>query len=330
MNATHSWEGLGLIAAKEVFLALAVLHLVWNIILWMIHKDNPNDLLNEFIQKMLVISFFWFALASSHIWIDGILGGLRNIGNHMTNSGPLYPSKVMEKGIVFASLVIDAAEHTNIVYNFFGTALSLIVGFAIFATFVRIAIEMVIILIGSKIILTGGLVMLGFAGSKWTQSYAERYVSAVIYFGLKLLFITLIVGLGEVITDSWSGHLKGIEEGQFIETYLSVLGATLVYGYLAVRIPDMAAQMFAGGLFMGFGNPVSSMIGSMKSGARGTMQAYNITKGASQMAAGAGYKIGQGAGQVGGAIGNYSAAKIRQLTGLASKKSNENTQGAGI
>ena len=70
--------------------------------------------------------------------------------------------------------------------------------------FAVIAIELILIQIGSKIILAGGIFLLAFSGLQWTKEYAERYVHTFFHIGIKMIFIYILVGIGAGLARDWA------------------------------------------------------------------------------------------------------------------------------
>ena len=73
-----------------------------------------------------------------------------------------------------------------------------------------IAIELLLLQIGSQIILAGGIFLLAFSGLEWTRDYAERYVHTFFHIGVKMLFIYILVGIGAGLTKNWAQILDNI------------------------------------------------------------------------------------------------------------------------
>lgn len=255
------WQSIGIGFAKEIFVVLAIIQLIWSTILWMLNKNNPDEALIEFIRKMLFLSLFWQVLTNYNSWVPAITNFFRDVGSKISGTTTIYPADIFDKGIHLASLIFQHSDGFGFGENILASLTALFVGGIVFLAFTRIAIEMILILIGSKLILIGGIIMLGFAGNQWTYKYAERYFATAINFGAKMLFISLIIGLGEALSDSWADLIQNATSDNILNAYFSVLGAVLTYAYLSIRIPDMAATMLTGeALSIGFPGAISSGI----------------------------------------------------------------------
>ena len=61
---------------------------------------------------------------------------------------------------------------------------------------------MVVVLAEMYVILSGGVIMLGFGGSRWTKDYATNYMRFAVAVGLKLMFVQLTVALSTSFISS--------------------------------------------------------------------------------------------------------------------------------
>jgi type IV secretion system protein TrbL len=297
-HATSTWQIMGISIAQELFSVLALIQLIWSTALWMLNKDDPNVVLAGFLRKMIMISIFWQLITNYDAWVPAIINNFRTAGMKISGTSIISPGDVFEQGLHLTTLILNSSAGVGWIPSMIGSLVAVLIATTIFFIFTRIAVEMILILIGSRIILVGGIIMLGFAGSKWTQNYAERYFAAAITVGIKMLFITLIVGLGEPLSKSWVTLIETASKGTLTETYFSVLGATLVYGYLAIRIPDMAATMLSGNLSMGFSDaPASAMTtgrSAIRAGSSITDKTIGTAKTTAKTASHIGSKIKEG------------------------------------
>ena len=101
-----------------------------------------------------------------------------------------------------------------------------------------------------------GVFMLGFTGSRWTLVFGEKYVGYAVSVGIKLFMLELIVGLGYSLGQQWAAlFYNGIAPP---ETYIEVVGAALVFGFLAWQIPSLAASLMNGAPRMTLGSFVNT------------------------------------------------------------------------
>ena len=76
-------------------------------------------------------------------------------------------------------------------------ALGVVFGFGI------IAAQLLLTNVESYIVVGGGVLLLGFAGSRWTTDIASRYLSYAVAIGIKLFSLYLIIGIGNSLAGQW-------------------------------------------------------------------------------------------------------------------------------
>src|SRR6202035_2083416 len=119
-----------------------------------------------------------------------------------------------------------------------------------------IARPLLITALESYIVIGAGVFMLGFAASRWTLVFGEKYVGYAVSIGIKLFMLELIVGLGFDLGQQWGSlFANGIAPP---ETYIEVGGAALVFGFLSWQIPSLAASLMNGAPRMTLGSFVST------------------------------------------------------------------------
>lgn len=306
-QAIPQWEAVGISLAKELFILLVVIQICYSGILWMLNRNEPNTLLIEFVTKMLSLLFFWAIIDNYQIWIPAIVDGMRMVAERMTGIETLSPGDVMQRGIDIATRMMTAAKHHGLIQHIFGSILASLIGATVFFCFTRIGVEIFLVILGARIILAGGIIFLAFAGTTWSRQFTERYLTAVVAIGTRMLFLTLIIGIAETLTPEWSEMLKTATPDRLFETYLAILAGTLTYYYLAMRIPDMAVTLLTGAFNLNFSGGIVPTVAAAG--------AYGL--GMAGIAAG---KLGAGIVGGGAAITEaiktgFSAAKASGATG---------------
>ena len=128
-----------------------------------------------------------------------------------------------------------------------------------------IAAQLLVALVESYIVIGGGILLLGFSGSRWTKFFSERYLSYVASVGVKLFVLYLIMGIGmsiaaggSLMAPADSGALKVTEvmysplggaEYEFIELHNISPSASI----------DLTSMTFSNGITYAF--PIGSSLG---------------------------------------------------------------------
>ena len=181
-------------------------------------------------------------------------------------------------------------------------ALGVVMAFAI------IAGQLLITLIESYIVIGAGVFMLGFTGSRWTLVFGEKYVGYAVSVGIKLFMLELIVGLGFDLGQQWGSlFANGIAPP---ETYIEVVGAALVFGFLAWQIPSLAASLMNGAPRMTLGSFVSTAGAVAVGGVIVGSGVGALTAGATTLAGGSSETV-----RAAGDVGDVESARLLDTGG---------------
>src|SRR5260370_21825122 len=83
-----------------------------------------------------------------------------------------------------------------------GNALTLVFcAVVIFIAYLAIAIQFVVALVESYLVIGGGCILLGFGGSRGTAPYVERDLAYSVSLGLKILILFLLLGAGMTLSQ---------------------------------------------------------------------------------------------------------------------------------
>ncbi|MBF0478408.1 MAG: type IV secretion system protein [Candidatus Omnitrophica bacterium] len=241
--------GIGL----KIFSVLALLNFLWSGILWILHREDMAGIMGELIKKVFFIFFFYWLVSQYESWFIPLKSSFNYIAGQMVHASnvsgamSLKPGRIMGRGMQLFSYIFMKGSNGPW-FNHTALALLLIIfGCLTFYVFVRVGIEMMLIIIGGNIILAGGTFLLGFAGNPLTIKYAQQYINAAINLGIKFLFLVIIVSSGDGITEQWVARLEAstyqtlFRDGVFIST------GSLIFYFMSIHVPTMAANMLGNG-----------------------------------------------------------------------------------
>ncbi|MFC4484261.1 P-type conjugative transfer protein TrbL [Cupriavidus campinensis] len=295
--------------AERLFWALVAVDFGWTTVTYVIDKNDVTDMLGSLAKKMMTISFFFTLLKMSDTWIPMILDSFSQIGKEAggVSGQSMTPDGIAAVGFSTALGMFEALNGKGMTEKI---ALVLpITGLAIlcFLAFLFVAAQLLVTLIESYIAIGGGIIMLGFGGSRWTTDMASKYMQYAVATGVKLMVIYLVVGAGQSLFD----QAAMIDADNITQSCLQAAGAGLVYAYLAFQIPAIASAMMSGSPSMTAGGMMGAAIsaGAALAGA-----------GAAAMAGGAGAAAGV-SGAAAGASGLSKALGAGLNSGLDMGKS---------
>ena len=263
-TTTGPWATTALGYAQGLFFALVAIEIAWSAITYVLQKDSLPDFVAALLLKILSVGFFYILLQPQYgpVWISDILSSFSQAGSAiggMPQLAPSDPSSIFNCGTDIANAMLQSVSNNPGGINF-GNLLpaieavlaALICSLGVVIAFAIIAGQLLITLIESYIVIGAGVFMLGFTGSRWTLVFGEKYVGYAVSVGIKLFMLELIVGLGYGLGQQWAALFgNGIAPP---ETYVEVVGAALVFGFLAWQVPSLAGSLMNGAPRMTLGS----------------------------------------------------------------------------
>ncbi|WP_039456274.1 P-type conjugative transfer protein TrbL [Candidatus Jidaibacter acanthamoebae] len=246
--------------AQQLFTILATIEIAWTAIIWVLEKDEFRSLTAALIKKIMSIGFFYALLINADVWIPSIIDSFILAGalaGKQSITG-FSPSQVLDTGLKTTYLMIKEMHISGITETITVGVTVMIASVIVIFAFAVIAAQLLIALIESYIVISGGVIFLGFGGSRWTTDFAQRYISYAFAIGVKLFVMYLLIGIGQAQVNQWPESLKPIN----VNTVLTVMGSSLVYMFLVWQIPSMAASILSGSPNITAGNAASTIASS--------------------------------------------------------------------
>jgi type IV secretion system protein TrbL len=266
-TTTQPWMTTALHYAQGLFFALVAIEIAWSAITYVLQKDSLPDFVASLLLKILGVGFFFIVLQPQYgpVWIGDIISSFSQAGSAISGQvqlTPSDPSSVFNCGTDIANAMLESTSENqgmtlgNLLPMIEIVLTSMICALGVVLAFAIIAGQLLITLVESYIVIGAGVFMLGFTGSRWTLVFGEKYVGYAVSIGIKLFMLELIVGLGFDLGQQWGSlFANGIAPP---ETYIEVVGAALVFGFLAWQIPSLAASLMNGAPRMTLGSFVSA------------------------------------------------------------------------
>jgi type IV secretion system protein TrbL len=262
------WESTLSNYALTLFWILAAIEFgVWAIGIAFRNVDL-GEFLGELTKQILFIGFFLALLTNSSSWAKAIIDSFRQAANQAAQSAGgtsnISPSDIFAVGLLIANKVADQASifAPGASVGLIIFALVLIVCFALIAAF------MVLALVESYVIISAGVLLMGFGGSRWTKDYALKTLIYAVSVGAKLFILQLLVALGQQIFTRLAQAFEANSSDVFV-----VVGSAIVMLALVKIIPDMIQALINGA---STGSTGGVLLGSA-AGVAGT--AWGATKG---------------------------------------------------
>jgi type IV secretion system protein TrbL len=267
-TTTGPWTTTALGYAQDLFFALVAIEIAWSAITYVLQKDSLPDFLAALLLKIISVGFFYILLQPQYgpVWIADVIASFSQAGSAIggqSQFGPSDPSSVFNCGTDIANAMLQSLSGNpvgltfgNILPAIEATFAALICALGVVLAFAIIAGQLLITLIESYIVIGAGVFMLGFTGSRWTLVFGEKYVGYAFSVGIKLFMLELIIGLGYGLGQQWAALFgNGIAPPG---TYIEVVGAALIFGFVSWQIPGLAASLMNGAPRMTLGSFLST------------------------------------------------------------------------
>jgi type IV secretion system protein TrbL len=261
INAINS--GFGLIEGDVTWLlnVLIILSIMWSAALWALSDDH---IIAQFARKIVYIGFFAWIIQNWQMLTDTLARsfmdlGLKAGGFDSANYYTAQPGNIAYLGYTTAQPLMDQiARLTGPVAffkNFIEIAFLFLAICAIVAAFCVITIQVVVALLTFKFGSLAAFVLVPFAVLSKTAFIAERPLGWVVGSGVRLMVLTLVLGVGNNIFQ----ELK-VPPGQTVTTYQAfcIALAALLLMVLSLVASRLASDLIIGGPSLGVGTAINT------------------------------------------------------------------------
>jgi type IV secretion system protein TrbL len=237
-GATGTWVATLQPFALGLFAALGTMEVVWSFIRASIStRVSGSDLFELGFRKLLYLAFLNWLILKSPAAFGLIIAGFQKAGGLAAGISALRPSAYLNTGVSLAMHIWSGWNAAGFFFDPFGRNLAVVGSFACIVIFALMATSLMVTLIESYVIISGGAqLLLGFAASRWTFPLAEGGVTAVFRIAVKLLVTYLVTGVIAGLTFQWAATL---ESSSFVDVFqfLTFLGTALTAAILQWTLP---------------------------------------------------------------------------------------------
>jgi type IV secretion system protein TrbL len=248
-NCARQWEATLGSFALRLFWLLAAIEFAWTAIRLAFRNADLSEWLGELVNQIFFLGLFLALLSNASSWTSTIVESFRSAGIAALQANGvaagLAPSDIFDTGVNIAAKMLEALSVTAPVQSLFVVLAALIILFC----FALIAAAIILALVESYVVLSGGVLLMGFGGSRWTKDFALKTLIYAVSVGAKLFVLQLIAGLGAQIIGSWAN----LPEGQSViapvnatSNILVIVGSTLVLSVLVKTVPEMIQGLING------------------------------------------------------------------------------------
>jgi type IV secretion system protein TrbL len=204
----NGWIAKLLGAAQRLFFLLAGIEVAWSFTLLAIEKADFQALTATIVRKIMWIGIFYAILLygitpAGGGWIPAIIDSFHILGQNASSVGPLGPSAIVGFGVNMCVDLLFSLKGADFLTSFASSMALIFCAVVIFIAYLAIAIQFVVAMVESYLVIGAGVIFLGFGGSRWTAAYVERYIAYAVSVGMKILVLYLLVGAGMTVSQGW-------------------------------------------------------------------------------------------------------------------------------
>lgn len=294
VSEMEGWEPVLLPHATNIFWFLVTVSMVVTFGKLALQRADMQEFVREAMMFILTTGIFWSLLSyGTNIAMD-FINSLRQMGGTATGLGPkIDPQTILDVGM---QVLMDAKDSFEL-HHPLVSLVALMVAFFVLCLCALIALNMLILIIASLVMVYAGVIVLGFGGSRWTSEIAINYYKSAIGMGLKLMTMSLIVGIGVSFAQEL---LEAKAESVTLKEQAVIFVAVLMVWGLSKELPNMVANLVLSA-------NIGSSVGNHGIGTAMAVGGGAAVIGGGTLAAGKGM-LTQGAGAV-DAVGAAMAAR---------------------
>lgn len=330
-QATNGWASVIQGYATWLFWTLATISLVWTFGFMALRKADIGEFFAEFLRFCIFTGFYLWLLRNGPEYAMSIIRSMMTIGAKAGGVAELNPSTPVD----IAFDILERSFKSLSMRHPIDSIGIILVSLIILVCLATVAANVLLVLVTAWIMAYAGMFVLGFGGSRWTSEIAMGYFRTVAGLGMKLLTMTLMIGIATSVVN---GHLADIANGASISQLLVICVVALVLAMLIHSLPNMVAGLIPGGggaagsvgsfstgAVAGAAAGAASTAMSMASNMAGAAQSmYSAFKG-SQSSVAAGTDI---ASRISGMLGGGGSAGGNSSAGSNSAGTNNSAGGA--
>lgn len=248
--------------ANTLFALLATIEFAWSAAVMALEKADLQSWTSALIRKIMWLGAFYALLLYGRQWIPAIIDSFSQLGGAaagISGNQGLAPSDVFMTGLNIAGSLMSAAS-TSAFFTNPATSIAVMIAAALVVLgFTAITIQYIVAIVESYLVVSAGVIFLGFGGSRWTTPYVERYIGLGVSTGVKIMILYMLIAAGLNLSNGWLSEANGIGTSPNPSmTAFDVMGAGLIFMALCWQVPKLFAAVLGGSPALSGGDLVST------------------------------------------------------------------------
>ncbi|EGR1335230.1 P-type conjugative transfer protein TrbL [Vibrio parahaemolyticus] len=235
---TANWEPVIVSAVTGLFWLLVTLSFTWGAIQLWIKQQGITEFVAFMFERAVIIglSVFLVKNAVPLAWV--LVNSFQEVASRISGvSGSFSPSNIIDLGITIAQRVWESSSGFDV-----GEMLIIgISGLIVVVVLALVAAQLTVLIVGSYILINGGVVMMGLMGSEWTRQYSLNYFTTILGLSVQIFIMQLLVIVGN---DMFMSFINIASDGA--SDYLIMVAMSVIYYALISTVPNMATSLTTG------------------------------------------------------------------------------------
>jgi type IV secretion system protein TrbL len=258
-------SGFGLLQPEVAFVAttLVAIDITLAALFWSWGGDD--DIIARLVKKTLFVGVFAYLIGNwnnlARIIFESFSGlGLKAAGSGLSAADFLRPGRVAQVGLDAGRPLLDSISalmgYISFFENFIQIMVLLFAWVMVLLAFFILAIQLFVTLIEFKLTTLAGFVLIPFGLFGKSAFMAERVLGNVISSGIKVLVLSVIVGIGSTLFSQFTSATTGAQPS--IDDAMAMVLAALSLLGLGIFGPGIANGLVSGGPQLGAGAAVGA------------------------------------------------------------------------
>src|SRR3982751_5939216 len=276
-EGSRRWEPLLTREANWLFYTLAGIDCVWLFISKVGETHDLKDAWNHMMPRIVGL-LFWFNLVRLGLpFLISIPMSFMQLGQRAGNSNAFTASSILADGFNVATALLHSAYESGGAFDLLTGALFGVAAIFIILGYALVAFHFMTALIELWTSLRAAFLFIGFSGSRWTEPYAERYITLLISTGLRLMILELFVGFGHQFTTQWwfPAAQNAPQDDVGVMRGFEVPCAAMLFGMICAKAPEKIAGILSGSPALSAGSITSFVSPLVQSGIAGVTMIYS-------------------------------------------------------
>jgi type IV secretion system protein TrbL len=276
-QGSQQWEPLITRAANWIFYTLAGIDLVWTFLTSVGQTRSIEDAWHQTWPRMLGL-LFWFNMIRLGLpWLTAIPSSFVQLGHMASTAQATTPSGILSDGFNVADQLFTHAFDAGEGYDLLTSMGVAVAGWLIILAYFVVCAHFMLAEIEMWVSLRSAFLFVGFAGSRWTEPYAERYITLLISTGFRLFMLELFVGFGhQFATQWWTPAAQRAPYNQAgVEAAWMVAAEAMLFAVICWQAPAKIAGILSASPALSAGSITSFVAPLVQSGIAGITMIYS-------------------------------------------------------